>query len=52
MEKVYFERRGEWIHEVGWPSVHELLRDKRTALTNLLQPHLASQSSARPDTAP
>jgi hypothetical protein len=50
-DKVYFELRGEWIHEVGWPSVHELLQEKREALTRLLQPHLASQSSAGPGTA-
>ena len=39
-ESAYFERRGEWIHEVGWPRVPEVLLEKRIALTQLLAPHL------------
>ena len=48
-ERAYFERRGEWIHEVGWPSVPELLERKRSALTLLLKPHLDAERPSRPD---
>ncbi len=48
VKEVYFERRGEWIHEVGWPSVHELLADKRAALVRLLEPHLQPERATRP----
>ena len=40
LDEAYFERRVEWIHEVGWPK-DQVTRDrKRVALTRMLAPHL------------
>lgn len=45
LESAYFERRGEWIHEVGWPRDPETRAAKRVALTRLLAPHLEGDRS-------
>ncbi len=37
---AYFEKRHEWIHEVGWPRAPEMLAAKRASLIEMLAPHL------------
>lgn len=45
LEQAYFERRVEWIHEVGWPRDPAIRNAKRIALTKLLAPYLDKSGS-------
>lgn len=40
LDEAKFERRGEWIHEVGWGTSPQYRQPKRQALISMLQPHL------------
>ncbi len=42
ISRAHFERRGSWIHEVGWSTDPACRSAKREALYRLLQPHLES----------
>lgn len=40
LDEAKFERRNEWIHEVGWGTFPQHRKPKREALTALLRPYL------------
>lgn len=47
LDAANFEKRGEWIHEVGWGNDPAFLGAKRSAMIRLLRPHLPSELGAR-----
>ena len=46
LDDAKFERRGEWVHEVGWGTKKEYRKAKREALFALLDRHLTSEADA------
>jgi hypothetical protein len=47
LDAANFEKRGEWIHEVGWGNDPAFLGAKRSAMIRLLQPHLPPELAVR-----